>query len=412
MVMFTWLIFIINPFIGMIFVVLGLYKDRKKSTHYSLMFALFFAALAYWFIPNHEMDLTRYFLQLSIYKNLSWSNFITVILPRNTLFIQEIMFFLISKTNNFHLLPAIVIFITYFLTFYMITNYSNRKSIESKKMMGIIFFIVCVLPFPSLVSNIRNILAFVLFIYAVYRDLEEKKRNFLTYSLYLIPIFIHISAVALLIARLLLPVYNKSNRKAIIAGVIMSTTFLTGIVSNFIQNSFLGDNRIISAFFNKANNYVNNTESGYAQYLEKSLVMNLQKAYFVGVVVLILATIIMINRYSKSYFKDNKDITTKEFRKINSFISLICFIVIGTAPIVLTVYLRFVFPVIILSFIVIIEKDIIVKNKLLNQLFSIGIFIAIMGGLLNQIAFTYKMTNIANMITSVMVRSLLNMFFM
>lgn len=49
MVTFIWFVFIINPFIGMIFVLLGLFKDRKKSTHYTMMIALFwiFSVLVY-----------------------------------------------------------------------------------------------------------------------------------------------------------------------------------------------------------------------------------------------------------------------------------------------------------------------------------------------------------------------------
>ena len=163
MVALIWLVFAINPFIGMIFVIFGLYKDRKNVTHYSVMIALFFASLAYWFIPDHEMDLTRYFLQLSVFKNFSWTEFINTIIPKNTLYLQNLLFYVIAKTGNFHLLPAVVIFITYFLTIYMVTDYSNRKEIKSKKMVRVIIFIICVLPFPSLVSNIRNILSFVIF---------------------------------------------------------------------------------------------------------------------------------------------------------------------------------------------------------------------------------------------------------
>ncbi len=407
----TWFIFIVNPFTGMIFVLIGLYKDRRHSVHYSVMVALFFAAFAYWFIPNHEMDLTRYFQQLSIYKGLSWNSFIKTVLSNNTLYIQQLFFYLIAKTNNPHLLPAVTIFITYFLTFYMITDYSNKRNINSKKMLKIIIFTVCTLPFPSLVSNVRNILAFVIFTYAAYRDLEQNKKNIITFLLYIIPIFIHISTITLLIVRLLLLIYNKSNKKIIIPIIIINTIFIIKGISNFILSTFLGNNRIINSFFVKANNYVTNTESAYAKYLATSTIMKLQKTYFVGLIILLLCIVFTTNRQFKKK-SINKVNTNNKSTKLIEFIKLICFIVIGTAPIILTVYMRFIFPVLILSGIIIIEKDLYIKQKLYNQLFSGGLFIAAIIGFFNQIAFTYKMTNITDMVISVMVKSLLNMFFM
>ena len=189
-------------------------------------------------------------------------------------------------------------------------------------------------------------------------------------------------------------------------------TFIVGILSDFIQNSVFGKIRIISDFFLKAHRYIVNTESDYAQYLINSVVMNLQKIYFVSISILFIIMIFIINKHSKDNSENINHKEAKKSQKIISFITLLCLIVIGTAPIILTVYLRFAFPTIILSFIVILKKDLYIKKKLYNELFSIGLFIGATGGLLSQFAFLYKMTNITNMIISVMVRSLFNMFFM
>lgn len=409
MVLFTWFVFIINPTIGSMFAIVGLYKNREKSVHYSAMLALLFASFAYWFIPNGEMDLTRYFLQLSNYSNLSWNTFLDLVLGKSTLVIQDLLFYGIAKTNNFHLLPAIVIFIVYFIVFYMITDFSNRNEISSRNMMRVIVFTLCVLPFSSLVSNIRNVLAFSIFILAGYREFEQKDKGLLTYLLYILPLFIHTSTLALLIIRFLVNTYDLSKRRrhVISIGFIISTFFI-GNISNLI-GILPFSNKIVYSFIRKADYYVNETGTDYAIYLQTNLFARLQKTYFISVVIFLFLIILLISKYMK---KDEREINKLETnnKRMLSFYSLICLTVIGTAPIVLTVYFRFTLPVIMLSFLILLRIDMLVLNKAYKQLISIGVFVLSIGGLLQQLTLMNKMTNITYMVSSVMVRSLLNMF--
>jgi hypothetical protein len=292
----------------------------------------------------------------------------------------------------------------------MITDYSNRNAIRSKEMLKIIIFTVCVLPFPSLVSNVRNILSFAIFIFAAYREFEQNKRNAITYIFYLIPVFIHISAVALLIIRLLIPIYklNRKRRFYISAGII-SSSFLVSLFAYFIQNSALSSNPIISAFFLKADSYVKTTGTEYAIYLQSSTFMSLQKIYFIGIVLFLALILYLMNKYLNKSNKLAEKLGSNQ-RKMLSFYGMLCMIVLGTAPIVLTVYMRFAFPAIILSFLVLFQINHLIPKKVYRQFIAMGMLLGSLGGLLHQIVFMSKMTNILQMITSVMVRSLLNMF--
>lgn len=355
------------------------------------------------------MDLTRYFQQLSNYSVLSWSSFVELVLKRNILVVQELLFYIIAKTNNFHLLPAIVIFVVYYITLYMITDYAKRNSINSKMMMKVIVFTIFVLPFPSLVSNVRNVLAFSIFILGIYREFQQNKKNLITYLLYILPVFIHISTLALLILRILLKVYSiKKSRRYIISFTIIGSTYLIGTMDSLID-ILPFSNRILSSFIKKANFYVSNTSTDYAIYLQSSLLPKLQKIYFVGVVIFLFILLYLINK-SIGLNKDSSDKLSNGDAKILSFYSLICLTVIGTSPIVLTVYFRFTIPVIMLSFLLLFRKDMFILNKASRQIINFCLMNIAAVGIIYQTLFLDKLTNIQLMLSSVMVRSLINMF--
>lgn len=409
MAIFTWFFFIINPALGTILALVGLYKNRKKNVHYSVMLALFFSSLAYWFVPNHEMDLTRYFLQLSNYSKLSWNQMIQRMLESSSHIVEDLLFYGVAKTGNFHLLPAIVIFTTYFITFYVITDFSKRKNISRTKMMKVIIFTICVLPFPSLVSNVRNVLAFSIFVLALYRELEQGKRNTLTWLLYIIPLFIHISTLALLVVRILIQFYDLNKKRTYIISMgIISSTVMVKIAAKIVDILPFSNN-VLFAFINKANYYISDTTTDYAIYLQTNLFPRLQKLYFILVVLYLLLTLIIVNMYVEKNRNIFKRLNPKE-KKMLSFYSLICLTVLGTAPIVLTVYFRFTIPVIMLSPVIILRKDIFVFKKLYRQIISLGLFAIGIGGVLHQWALMHELTNIPFMIFSVMTKSLLNMF--
>ncbi|WP_135553789.1 hypothetical protein [Paenibacillus cymbidii] len=404
MVAFTWLVFILNPLIGSIFSSIGLFSDRKRNIHYSAMMALLCSSFAYWFIPKHEMDLTRYFAQLKSYSTLSWDSFYEIILSKQLLVIQELLFYFIAQSQNYHLLPAISIFISYFILFYIITDYSNKNNVRSREMFGTLIFILCVLPFPILVSNVRNIMAFSIFIFGAYREFEQGKRNVLTYILYMIPVFIHIATVSLLLLRIIVSIYDFNKKRSIVISLgIASVAFFITQFSEIVEKSGL-PNRVIQAFFIKADNYATNNDSAYAIYLQSNLFMNLQKYYFVSIVLFFLMLLFIIRRQSSILALNEKH------KKMLSFYSLVCLTVVGTAPIVITVYLRFTFPAIMLSFLVLLRYHQWIKSKISKQIISFGILSGAIGGLIQQIIFLDKVTNISQMFSSVTVRSLINMY--
>lgn len=396
----TWLVFIVNPFIGSIFVFLGLRHDQRNLVHYSAMFAFLFASLAYWFIPAHEMDLTRYFSQLLIYSGMSWRFFTSQVLSKSVLMIQELLFYAVAQTGNFHLLPALVVFVTYFITLYMINDYAYRHQIDSKTTLKVLVFTLCVLPFPVVVSNVRNILAFSIFVFATYRDLEQGKKGPLTVIAYIVPLFIHTSTLALVILRLLHRVYRTSKaRRLINVGILLISFTITAVV-NLLRSSFLAKNRLVWAFFTKADNYVRNTESSYARYLQTNLFSRLQKAYMILIALFLFVAWSWISKNRHNLRCD----------RIIGFHALLCLTVLGTAPIVLTVYMRFSLPVIMLSFVVLFQYPYLKKSY--QKILMIGMVLGGLAGLASQIIFLWQLTDVYHMITSVMVRSLVNMFLM
>lgn len=393
---FAWLVLLINPFLGLIFVWIGLYKDRKNRGHYSAMLALVFAGLAYWFVPAHEMDLTRYFQQLSMYSTMPWDLFVSQVLTKSILVLQELLFYAIAQTRNFHLLPAIVVFATYFITLYMITDYAYRNELSSRNTLKVIIVTLCILPFPVIVSNVRNVLSFVIFALAVYRDFEKDKMDLFTIVFYITPLFIHISSLALVILRLLVPIYRTKRTRTMVNIGIITSTYATGLLVTLLQGTFVFSNRLTAGFFLKADSYVKSTNTAYALVLRSSVFLKLQKLFVVGVV-FFLALVWM------------STIPKREESKLLRFCGLLCFTVLGVAPIVLTVYMRFALPTIILSFCILFSEHL-TSRKVQSQLIRISMFLAAVAGVTHQIVFTFQLTDVFHMMTSVMVNNLFSMF--
>lgn len=402
---FTWIVFLINPCVGSIFVILGFKNDRKNYIHYSIMLSLLFAALAYWFIPSHEMDLTRYFDILNIYSNMTWNEFVDYRLMNNILVIQELIFYIIAQSNNFYLLPALSVFIVYFVSFYQISDYAIRMEISSKQLYTALLVTILILPFPTIVSNVRNVMAFALFSLAVYRDLIQNKRNSLTILLYVIPCFIHISTLALVIIRITTK-FIKLNRKRslIVYGVTIFGVFLFSSFAKIASGTILYNNPIISSFISKADYYINDVSSEYALHLQNSVFFQLQKFYFVAVVLFfLLLAFLLIKRIDKRNSIELKN-------NFLLYLLLTCFVVIGTVPIILTVYMRFVIPVIMMFYFLYFSLNKYNLNSSMKLLLNFVLFIITIGGIVQQVALLVQLTNIENMITSVIIRSMFNMF--
>ena len=83
-----------------------------------------------------------------------------------------------------------------------------------------------VIPFYHAYSNVRNVSAFALLAVAVYRDMVKKKRTVITYLLYIIPCFIHMSGIVIVLFRAEIPIIRKFPYLGITSTLVIPTVII------------------------------------------------------------------------------------------------------------------------------------------------------------------------------------------
>lgn len=342
------------------------------------------------------MDLTRYFDIVTSYENMSWDFFFNHVLFGDLMFIQHLLFYVVGKTGNPHLLPAIVIFISYFIMLYMITDYANYKKAKSSEVLLALLFLLCVMPFISLVSNVRNILAFSLITFGIYREFVQGKKNIFTLLLYVVPCFIHISSLSLILLRLISG--SASNRKSLnVAFLILGIVMTLFLFSNPTMSSslpFIGD--YLGAVISKTNVYLFDSSSYYAQILQNDIFSKVNKMYFVLATLYLLVLLLIISSKSNNL-------------KFETYFKYVGILVIASYPIILTVYFRYTMAVMMLAFLVIFRVQLI-KHKDWRLLTYIGLLSIMFGGLVQQLIFFNSLAYINQMIVNMGTRTIFNMF--
>lgn len=266
--------------IGFVICFLLTYMTNMKLEKVGIVALLFMGIVAYYFDPyianekyRFYTDLVRFFNELKIIRESKISNAIlSNIYPFNFeysgLVVNNIFLFLISKSNNFHLLPLFSCVINYGTIFItigkIIKNESTNKHIKGM-CIAIIFLVI---DYTSIICNIRNPFVFTIGLCLLYWDIVEKKSSFFCIIIYILLIFVHPVAIIILLFRLIAIVLNKYTNKIFELGIIIAITLIP-ILMNTIIN-IKSTNQYIGMVFNKINAY-GGAQSDLQQYGTTSL---------------------------------------------------------------------------------------------------------------------------------------------
>lgn len=194
------------PIIGVILSWAGIYRNPYKWKKNFLLFLYPILMFAYCVEPSYENDLSRYFEQVELFSRYTFTEAFHLL--SDGLFVRNVFFWLISKTGDVHLLPLITTGISYAICYYITCDSARRLHSESYIYLVLVFEVL-VIPFFNVVNNVRNIAAFLLICFAVYRDLVEKKRDLILILLYILPCFLHKTGVTMLALRLLIVIFER-----------------------------------------------------------------------------------------------------------------------------------------------------------------------------------------------------------
>ncbi len=390
----TFALAILSPIIGALLSIFYLVNKTKYSVFYAMILALTFASMAYAFIPNHDIDLVRYYQICDNIAEIYRSEGIISAIFTDYFFVINFLFLIIGVTGKYSLLPFITMFIVYFIAVYMIADYSKRNNSNPLNIFISLIVLIGVLSFPAAVSNVRNVLAFSIFIFALYRDLVQGKKNIFTLILYVTPVFIHISTIVLLFIRTM-SLFSKTRKKLLLQGlsIILIVPIILVTVS-LIDISIFEKIPIISDFILKTINYISDNTSEYALYNKSSTFMRMQKAFYISFTIFIL----FLSLFSKAL--------RQKYYKLYTFFLLSMCLVIGTIGIVLPVYMRFTYVIVLLSFLVFLNVNNIqnIKSKVYRQIIFIFTLIFVFSGVAYQLSFLNEIANIKEIIKALFFR--------
>ena len=181
----------------------GNYKSLKKVLR---TYIILLAIMAFLFVPPQGADLYGSKDIIYLFKN-SILNSPTPI--------AILYYYLFGKIGINGLLPCITSIIVYSNLFYIIYDYSKNNNIDKKAIATSIFFIMSCGFFMEVISGIRTMLAFSILARCFYNEMYNNKKFIGNIMYYIISIFIHSSAVGILLIRFVYYFIYENKRKII-----------------------------------------------------------------------------------------------------------------------------------------------------------------------------------------------------
>lgn len=235
-------IFLFCAFI-FIFGFLSSFVQNKNLKYYFFMYILIICVFAYLFDPAPlKCDLDRHFDTLAKLQNLKFNAFLDNLKTEN-LKGTYILFYLISKTGDFHLLPVVSVLIVYGNLFYILNKEIQINNITGARKSTLILFVVICLNYIATISGIRNYIGLSIFAISTYMDLKLKKNRILSYAGYFVSLMFHESLVALLLVRLFFILFNKKYTFfffGCLSGLVLFALFNMESISILFEGDYSG----------------------------------------------------------------------------------------------------------------------------------------------------------------------------
>lgn len=270
------LIGVFTYFVITIFFFLLLRKSNKKNVNQILfVYAIILSVIGFFYVPAQSADLSRIWDTMKDFSTNSFKELSDFALSTNIPFFYFSIYF-ISLTNIYSILPAIVAFIFYLNSFYIIKDYSKKKNFSSKTIAMTVFVFMCFGQFLQVISGIRSLLSFSIIARCIYDEYINNKSILKNISWYFIASTIHPAALALVLIHLIITL--------ILSNKISKLKKMTSIFIIFLILIIFGHN-YIEAMLSAAESYL--SEESYSYIWEYIMAL----AYLI----LFLCTIIKVN---------------------------------------------------------------------------------------------------------------------
>ncbi|HIF9310867.1 TPA: EpsG family protein [Photobacterium damselae] len=198
--------------IGILTTFFFMIKPKKQSV---IFISLFFSGLAYLIIPYEGWDLTRHYEAFNVISKLSIESVLDYGQIRY-IPLHIYMWCLSAVGFNKEVLPAISVFLSYFIVFSVFVSIFNRNNNENTFEVFIILLAVWTLvPFIDIASSLRQHFSFIISFFGLWLLFVKDNKLGLIYLC--LAVVIHISALALLLLYFIIKIKPSYKQKKIIA---------------------------------------------------------------------------------------------------------------------------------------------------------------------------------------------------
>ncbi len=296
------------------------YKPRQWRQYLPLLVYCIFIA-AYCFSPFQfsNRDLVRYIEMIEECGRLSFKEAIAYF--NDILYVRTFLFWICGRIHMPHLAPAFTTGIIYAVMGYITCDIADEYD-AGKNTFYVIMIQLLLIPFFSVVCNIRNVFSFSLISLAAYWDIYKKKRTLIVFILYLLGCFMHLSAIVLIVIRILCPAVKRFFGAFFVIPVLFGP-FIKLVYR--LREIIPSDNRLgatLVLIIVKANGYLLNDYSSYAVHASKSLTFRVTRVLTMFEILLFVVLIYYFLRVNDKHLKGNHNLYS--FAALVAIVTLAC----------------------------------------------------------------------------------------
>ncbi|MBR3269966.1 EpsG family protein [Candidatus Saccharibacteria bacterium] len=203
----------------------------------SILMGVFFAILAYNFVPKDDYDLVRHWDKADKFKNVeSFDSFVRVVKGNKLELLPQMFSFVIAKIGDYNLMQSLMALGGYSMLFYILIDYKNKIQMSNVKFMALLPLAILGQHMLYYFSGLYNYFAINLFALAVYLEFIKGTKK-IPFLLYVITLLIH-NSMLLPFALLMLFRFMKKKltMRSIIIFIIVSVSIT--IIIDLLVNVF------------------------------------------------------------------------------------------------------------------------------------------------------------------------------
>lgn len=278
-------IFSILPLLGVILTCFFYFFPNKKHTLiYSLILGFIFGIFAYYLIPPNNYDLYHHHAVVSAFmNNSSFSYFLNYVQTSSIDILTLAYSYLIAYFGNIDLLQFFIVIAGYSIILYILRDYRNEISLKTIYFIPIVLYIVFGFYVLYFISGLFYYIALIIFALGFYLDYVKHKSKFITYPLYIIPIFIHNTLIYPLILLIMFKLFKeKIDFKKLII-ILLAVIFSNVLIEFFCQHL---DISFLTTLNNMFRSYMRNNKEMKRLYSGVIFFIEISKLIFTFVIVL------------------------------------------------------------------------------------------------------------------------------